>query len=195
MYGYFCNFSINRPSIIGQILSDVTPPKGEAEFFIGDGQTNSFNLSIQIPDGSLIRYYINGEETEAIFDKKNNKITFENNVDKEVECCVEYYFPGKFNGDFSLISNNQSVKNDIIIKTKNILSRLLVIAWAESTRDMLVDIQNILRDTDFKLTPNSQILNSKVAWVKELIRENNEEQTKLSWEVRYSKNAGKISRW
>ena len=94
-----------------------------------------------------------------------------------------------------MISSDDRVINDIEQKVKNILARLLVIAWAESVKNMLVDIQGILRDTDFKLTPNSQILSAKVKWIDDLYRQNLSEQNKLSWRLRYSHDLGKFKRF
>ena len=48
---------------------------------------------------------------------------------------------------------------------KDILARLLVKSWAESERNLLMDIRNILQDSDFKLTSNARILESKNKWI------------------------------
>lgn len=194
MYSFFNNISIYEPVIIGQILADVTPPKGEMEVFVVDNDGSEFTLSIDIPDNAQIITMVNGEEKHATYDLNTHTIKFDEVVSKNSECSVEYYFAGAFNGDFSVISENMTVSKNIEVKVKNILARLLVIAWSESVRDMLVDIQGLLRDTDFTITSNAPILNSKVNWVKSLQEKNQAEQTQLAWIVRFSKNKGKFSR-
>ena len=194
MYSFFNNISIYEPVIVGQILSDITPPKGEMEVFTANNDSSEFALQMKIPDNSQVIAMANGELQQATYDSNTQKIKFNKTITKDSECSVEYYFAGAFNGDFSAISGDSSVSRNIEQKVKNILARLLVIAWSESVRDMLVDIQGILRDTDFKLTPNSQILNAKVNWVRSLQEKNQAEQTQLAWIVRFSKNKGKFSR-
>ena len=162
--------------------------------FTANNDSSEFALQMKIPDNSQVITMVNGELQQATYNANTQKIKFNKTITKDSECSVEYYFAGAFNGDFSAISGDSSVSRNIEQKVKNILARLLVIAWSESVRDMLVDIQGILRDTDFKLTPNSQILNAKVNWVRSLQEKNQAEQTQLAWIVRFSKNKGKFSR-
>lgn len=194
MYSFFNNASIYEPVIVGQILSDITLPKGEIEIFESDGATNIFKVDMIIPNNSLIAYYADGKLIQGNYNSKTKEVTFDSILEAGKEYGIEYYFAGCYNSDFSRISTVPMVVTDIEQKVKNILARLLVISWAESVRDMLVDIQGLLRDTDFKATPNSQILNSKVNWVRELYKQNNAEQNKLSWRIRYSHNVGKFNK-
>lgn len=141
MYGFFNNVSIYEPVIIGQILSDVTNPIGQMEIFDSDGTTTEFKVEMQIPDGSIIMFYANGEVSNGVYNRESNTVKFDGNALEEgQEYGLEYYYPGSYNGDFTNISSNNGVVNDIEQKVKNILARLLVIAWAESVKNMLVDI-------------------------------------------------------
>ena len=196
MYGFFNNVSIYEPVIIGQILSDVTNPIGQLEVFDSDGTSKTFQVEMEIPEDAILMFYADGQVTDGHYDKEKKEVTFSGDViDVGKEYGVEYYFPGKFNGDFTTITSDDLVLKDIEQKVKNILSRLLVIAWSESVKNMLVDIQGILRDTDFKLTPNSQILSAKIKWVDDLYRQNIAEQNKLSWRIRYSHSLGKFKKY
>ena len=196
MYGFFNNVSMYEPVIIGQILSDVTNPMGQMEIFDSDGVTNKFEVEMDIPENSIIMFYADGEVIDGSYDNELKTVTFSGEIlEKNKEYGLEYYYPGSYNGDFSMISSDSRVVNDIEQKVKNILARLLVIAWAESVKNMLVDIQGILRDTDFKLTPNSQILSAKIKWIDDLYQQNLAEQNKLSWRLRYSHNLGKFKRF
>ena len=196
MYSFFNNVSIYEPVIIGQILSDVTNPIGQMEIFDADGTSSEFNVTMNIPENAIIMFYADGNICDGTYNATNNKVVFNGEIlEKGKEYGLEYYYPGNYNGNFSDISNDKLVINDIEQKVKNILARLLVIAWAESVKNMLVDIQGILRDTDFKLTPNSQILSAKVKWIDDLYRQNLAEQNKLSWRIRYSHNRGKFKRF
>ena len=196
MYGFFNNVSIYEPVIIGQILSDVTNPIGQMEIFDSDGTTKEFIVDMKIPENAILMFYADGKIINGNYNAETNVVNFDGEVlQSGKEYALEYYYPGSYNGDFSIISSDKIVIGDIEQKVKNILARLLVIAWAESVKNMLVDIQGILRDTDFKLTPNSQILSAKVKWVDDLYAQNLLEQNKLSWRLRYSHNLGKFKRF
>ena len=196
MYSFFNNVSIYEPVIIGQILSNITNPQGQMEIFDGDGNTVDFEVTMDIPENSIIMYYADGNIISGTYDEVAKTVTFEGDpLIKGKQYGIEYYYPGSYNGDFSVISSDKLVTQDIEHKVKNILARLLVIAWAESVKNMLVDIQGILRDTDFKLTPNSQILTAKVKWINDLYKQNLSEQNKLSWRIRYSHDIGKFKRF
>lgn len=195
MYAFLETVSIFEPVIIGQILAaNTVNPKGELELIDGDGVHNEFELEIVIPEGAHTLFTEKGEVVEAEYNRETNTVIFPHVLNNDEEYGVEYYQSGSFNTNFSSITSITSTMTDIQVRVTNILARLIVIAWAESTRDMLVDIQGLLRDTDFKATPNSQILNSKVNWVKELQRRNQADQVKLSWYLRYSSGVAKFKR-
>jgi hypothetical protein len=78
------------------------------------------------------------------------------------------------------------MQNLIINQIQDIMCRLLVKAWGEEKRNFLLDIQNILNDTDFTLHPASRALESKNAWIKQLDREILQYQNKLAWNIRIS---------
>lgn len=176
------------------MASAIVGPQGALELIDGDGVNNEFTLEMVIPAQSHIIFTENGEPVKAVYDREANKVIFPNVLPVGQEYGVEYYYSGAFDTDFGGISGNSATNADIVQRVTNILARLIVIAWAESTRDMLVDIQGLLRDTDFKATPNSQILASKVNWVKELQRRNQADQVKLSWYLRYSSGVAKYKR-
>jgi hypothetical protein len=179
---------------VGTEATDFERPYEDAKFIpssdgIIEGITSlSPNMTILTNTEGMI--------VECEYNKDTKKVIFKGDtIDAGKEYGLEYYFPGKFNGDFTTITSDPLVLKDIEQKVKNILSRLLVIAWSESVKNMLVDIQGILRDTDFKLTPNSQILSAKIKWVDDLYKQNIAEQNKLSWRIRYSHNLGKFKKY
>ena len=141
MYGFFNNVSIYEPVIIGQILSDVTNPIGQMEIFDANGSSSTFNIEMDIPENSIIMFYADGNICNGTYDAANKTVSFDGEIlGTGKEYGLEYYYPGSYNGNFSVISGDSLVTDDIEQKVKNILARLLVIAWAESVKNMLVDI-------------------------------------------------------
>lgn len=186
MYGYLQNTAIFEPIVIGQMLSSNTEsPKGQMEIIDADGTHQEFVLTMSIPENSIISFTEAGESVNATYNALDNTVTFPDVLPAGQEYSVEYYFPGAYNIDFSAMFKPE-VAADVKERVTKILARLVVTVWAESKRNMLVDIQGILRDTDFKITPNSQILTAKNHWIEQLGKQNNADQTKLSWYLRYS---------
>ena len=83
------------------------------------------------------------------------------------------------------------IRNQVI----SILARMLVRAWGENNRNFLLDIQNILRDSEFSLHPASAALNSKDKWLKHLEEEIYQLQNKLSHNLRFASNSDWVRRF
>ena len=177
-----------NPLQIANELSDYTNPEGTMEIFESDGITTEFILSFTPHEKSIFQFIANGEKIEGEYDKEKNSVTFSKTIDKGQEYSIEAYFCGCFNGDFTLTSKETTNKT-IMLQVVDILARFLVIAWGENTRNFLLDIQNILTDTDFKLHPQSQALKSKLAWLEQLQEEICRYQNKLGITIRFSNNA------
>ena len=65
-----------------------------------------------------------------------------------------------------------------------ILARCMVIAWADKEQNFMLDIRNLLNDTDFRLHSPANSLKSKREWVNDLRFEIYTLQTKLDWDLR-----------
>lgn len=179
----------NNPARIGFLLANNTSPKGQMEIFESDGVNSSFLLNenfIIIPN-SEIAFYINGCPTFGNFDENSRIVTFKEQLPIGQEYSFEQYYSGEFLDDFSSISSSNEAKMSIISQIKDILSRLLVKSWAESKRNFLLDIQNMMTDTDFSLSSNSSILTSKNNWINQLESEVFQMQNKLAWQIRFAK--------
>ena len=194
MYGYLSTVSIQEPLIISQALSDVIEPKGELEVWEADGVNKEFDYTLTIPEDSEINCTQGGKIVNAIIDKENKRITFPDVLQAGQEYALEYYFPGAYKTNFGGITSVAASQKDIALKVTNILSRLIIIAWAEETQNMLVDIQGLLKDTDFKASDNDKILASKVEWINALLYRNHADQVKLAWQLRYSSNVPKFKK-
>ena len=58
------------------------------------------------------------------------------------------------------------------------------IGWADKEQNFMLDIRNLLNDTDFKLHSPANSLKSKMDWVNSLRFEIYTLQTKLDWDLR-----------
>ena len=122
---------------------------------------------------------------------ENRSVSFDEILPEGQEYSFEQYFPGEFLDDFSTVSKSSEALFSIVGQIKDILARLLVKSWAEDQRNFLLDIQNLMTDTDFKISSNSGILNSKNNWVDQLNGEVLQMQNKLAWQIRFAQG----NRW
>lgn len=177
----------NNPSFVGVELSNVKDPSGQMEIFDADGNNKKFTLSFTPIENSIFEYKQNGKVVEGIFNKDENSIEFPD-VLEEGEYSCEVYFPGCFLSDFNFAYRDDLIQGNVT-KIEDVLARMLVRAWGERTRNFLLDIQNILTTTDFKLHPASNALKSKVEWMSQLEQEISRLQNKLAFNVRFARNS------
>ena len=147
MYTYLQNAisMFSNPASIGVRLSIYNEPVGTMEIFEGD------------------------IKVEGEIDAENRTVIFPDILPEGKQYAFEQYYVGEFTDNFNGLNSNTSKGNNLIIgEIKDILARLLVKAWAESERNLLMDIRNVLQDSDFKLTSNANILKSKNNWVDQL---------------------------
>lgn len=209
MYTYLQNSiaQFSSPSEIAYRLSNYNPPKGTIETFVSDGVTRTYRLDENFivldnseyvyTEGELIasgkiernteEVLIEGSETGETKEIVYYTVTFDDLIPQGQEYSIEQYYVGEFLDGFVGIINGLGGDEYVRQRTINILARLLVESWAENQRNFLLDIKNTMSDTDFKLTSNSPILKSKIAWVNQLNDEIREYRNSLDWKIRANK--------
>lgn len=190
MYTYLQNAiaMFTNPASVGIKLVDYNVPVGLMEAFESDGEQTSFILSqdFEIKENSLYNYIAGTQLVEGSFDKETRTVTFPEIIPPGQQYAFEQYYVGEFNSEFTKLQGQTQVGNTLIVEEiKGILARLLVKAWAENERNLLLDIRNIMQDSDFKITGNDRILKSKNLWVDQLDTEIMQLQNKLAWNIRF----------
>ncbi len=205
MYTFLQNAigQFTNPASIGTRLASYNEPIGTMETFdITDGTINpDDSVTFHIDDAFILMdnslyTYIEGEViSSGVLDKENRTVTFPHKIPEGMEYAFEQYYVGEFTGNFSGLNSNTAVGDGFINnQIRDILARLLVKAWGEGERNMLLDIRNIMQDSDFKLTGNDRILKSKNEWINQLDSELLQLQNKLAWNIRFMKGSQKIGR-
>lgn len=199
MYTYLQNAiaMFHNPASIALRLASYNQPSGVMQVWESDGINSTFSLddSFELLENSQYMF-IEGELTvQGVLDKENRTVSFPDIMPEGKEYAFEQYYVGEFLDAFTdfnkkVPNSNMMVQNTI----KDILARLLVRAWGEEERNLLLDIRNILQDTDFKLTPNNRILDSKNAWIDQLDAEVFQLQNRLAWTIRFTGSASNIGR-
>ena len=190
MYTYLQNSIslFNNPLEIAMQLSNYTPPKGTIETFEEAKEDNTFVIddNFKLLPGSSYEFIVDNEIVEGTLDETNRSITFSQSGSLY---SFEQYYPGEFEMNLASLGNIPT-QNMALVSIRDILARLLVRSWSEEKRNFLLDIQNILNDTDFKLHPASSTLRSKNMWVEQLENETAELSNKLAWLIKFSKARG-----
>lgn len=195
MYVYLQNSIslFNNPSSIAFELALYNEPKGTMETFESNGVDKEFILddNFELIEGSKYEFIANGKIVEGELFPEERKVVFPEVLEEGQAYSIEQYYCGEFLSEFSSITSDKGVGSSVQNQVKDILARMLVKSWAEETRNFLLDIQNILTDTDFKLHPASAALRSKNEWVKQIDAELLQYQNKLAWVIRYAKEQGR----
>lgn len=192
MYPHLDN-GINKfknPTAITWQLLDRTPPEGKTEVFEGN-EVSAQTLSLSTTPAANSDYFvtINGKAeykySVNVTDQGVTQIVFDSGVviGAEDEIAVEWYSAGQFNSDFSLSSAPLISPTLIADKVADILARTLVLSWAERNKNFLLEISNVLTDTDFKIYSPANSLTSKIEWVDNLQFDIDTMQNKLGWDL------------
>lgn len=187
----FLNSSLSlftNPSIIGMMLVDYEEPLGLMEVFDADGLTNTFDLSLNPSENDMLEFKEDGKIVVGEYDANSKKVTFPNIIEVGKTYSVECYKCGYFKTDLC-VTGNKITDADIKNKTIGILSRLLLLSWGEKTKNFLLDIENVLTDTDFNIHPASSALKSKIEFVSQLNSGIYQLQNKLAHIIRFAKSA------
>lgn len=199
MHTYLQNavMQFQNPLSISIRLSSYNPPNGIMSKFPSDGVNNTYPLEddFVLVDNAVYSLIEGDIMVEGKIDKENRTVTFPDVIPEGQEYAVEQYYPGDFTDNFTDF-NTGTNKVDAMVKEQivGILSRLLVKSWAEEERNLLLDIRNIMQDSDFKLTSNDRILKAKNEWVDQLDWEVMQYQNRLAWIIRFGDGSRRLGR-
>lgn len=185
MYPYLENgipLFIN-PTKISYLLIDQTPPEGKFDLFEGNDSDTYKLTSVPVVDRDF-SFLIDGKnDYGAKYNSSTNSVTFSKAVPVGSKCSVEWYYPGCFNTDFSGAASPNVSSSVIAYRVKEILARALVLNWATNEQNFLLDIKNVLTDTDFKVYSQANSIRAKVEWVSKIRYDFDTLTTNLGWEL------------
>lgn len=175
--GMFAN-----PTTVSSRFSNYTEAQGKLEVFEGNGGA-SYTLSTTPLDNAVMSFFI-GKTPDPLaeYNPETKVVTFSRDVPNETPCSVEWYYAGEFVADFTGFSSNIS-SAFIESRTKDILAHCLLLGWAENEKNFMLDIRNILTDTDFKLHSPANSVRAKTEWYQNIREGLNDLTQKLSWDL------------
>lgn len=178
----------NRPQIIASALGSYTSASGKAEVFQGNGGKEYTLSEGNVPvDNSAMSFKINGQLVNGEYDPETKKVVFERDITEEENCSFEWYYSGAFTINAESLFKENGESNAELIK--DVLTRCLCLAWADKTRNFLLEIKNIMSDTEFKVHSAANALEARNAWRLQIEKEIRNDITALGWAI---KNGGNI---
>ena len=185
MLPYLQNYAVlftNPTRVTSQLLSQ-TSPEGILEIFEGN-DSDTYTLSTQPMAGADFSCMIAGViDSRAQYDSEHNSVKFSKVVPAGTECSVEWYFCGAFNTDFHDAASPTTSAAQISASVVDILARALVLNWAENEKNFVLEIRNLLTDTDFRMYSPANSVRAKTEWVKQLRFDFDTMTNKLSWNL------------
>jgi hypothetical protein len=179
-----------NPFAISSLLNQQTTEAGQLEVFEGTGVDTYSTTIIPLPD-SDISFLINGKtDYGAIYNEEENEVIFSRTVEEGSVCSIEWYYAGAFSANFDNVFPSVSF-NNILERVKDILAHCLLLAWAEKNKNFILEIRNILTDTDFRLYSPAASLTSKISWYNNIMSELNSSVSKLTWDIRIAGVGGR----
>lgn len=193
MYNFLINglSYITHPIKVTDALAQYNKPTGETEVGACEAGKQAYNIEMDIPEDAEVVFYIDTpskkgvlvkQQAEATYDATDKTVTFVKPVSDGEQYEIEWYKAGEFTADFT--QAGAAIGSSMTKRVIEILARTTVIAWAEKEQNFLLDIRNLLNDTDFKLHSPANSLKTKTEWVNSLQFEIYSLQNKLDWDLR-----------
>lgn len=193
MYNFLINglSYITHPIKVTDALAQYNKPTGETEVGACEAGKQAYNIEMDIPEDAEVVFYIDTpskkgvlvkQQAEAAYDVTDKTVTFVKPVSDGEQYEIEWYKAGEFTADFT--QAGAAIGSSMTKRVIEILARTTVIAWAEKEQNFLLDIRNLLNDTDFKLHSPANSLKTKTEWVNSLQFEIYSLQNRLDWDLR-----------
>lgn len=143
-------------------------------------------------DNCVFSFKINGEpDPEAIYDSEARKVVFSEVVPVGTPCSIEYCYAGAFTDNFVWSYSAQYLSSKVINeRVIDILAHCLLLAWVEKEKNFILDIRNLLTDTDFRIYSPANSVKAKIDWFKNVQEELDDLIGKLGWDMRGTRKGG-----
>lgn len=158
----------------------------------GDG-TDTYVLEQAVANGGVgvgFTYTIGKEKVFGSYNAANNSVTFPRAVSENETWSVSWFYAGAFTADFSKCLRPDFPANAIIDKVISILAYALCSAWGDKEVGRVLDVRNILTDTDFDMYSPANSARAKVEWRNQMNRDMDTLVSELNWRIMSTPRGG-----
>ena len=180
------------PTAITDKLCICAEPVGYTESDSGDG-TATYVLEQAVANegvGVGFTYCIGTEKVRGSYDATNNSVTFERAVSADETWSVAWFYAGAFTSDFSGCLRPDFPMSAILDKVINILAYALLSAWGDKEVGRVLEVRNILTDTDFKMYSPANSARAKVEWRNQMNKDMDTLVSELTWRIMSTPRGG-----
>lgn len=181
----------STPLIVAQGLYPYTDAQGSEEIITGEN-TNKYTLETHPTSNADFTFKIGKNiDSEAVYDAKTNTVTFSRIITPLEECSVSWYDAGQFAFNVNNIGLAPKISTaSVEEQVKKILAHCLCVAVAEQEKNFILDLKNVLTDTDFKLHSPAQNILAKNNWFRGVEDTLYALMTQLGWMLTSSQQFG-----
>lgn len=166
--------------------------QGYSEIDSGN-DTDTYTLQTNVPNrGEKVgfTYAINGKPVHGQYNPDNNSVTFERVVKPEETWGVSWFYAGAFSADFSNCLRSDFPMDAIMEKVINILAYATLSVWGDKEVGRVLEVRNILTDTDFKMYSPANSARAKVEWRNQMNRDMDTLVSELNWRIMSTPKGG-----
>ena len=180
------------PTAITDKLIICDEAVGYSESDSGDGTATYVLEQTVVNHGEKVgfTYAINGEPVHAVYDAETNSITFDRNVESTETWAVSWFYAGAFSADFSDCLRSDFPMDAIMEKVITILAYATLSVWGDKEVGRVIEVRNILSDTDFKMYSPANSARAKVEWRNQMNRDMDTLVSELNWRIMSTPRGG-----
>ena len=180
------------PTAITDKLIVCDEPVGYMESDSGDG-TDTYTLDNPVANGGDkvgFTFAVDGKPVHAQYNADNNSVTFERNIAATETWSVSWFYAGAFSADFSNCLRSDFPMDAIMEKVITILAYALLSTWGDKEVGRVLEVRNILTDTDFKMYSPANSARAKVEWRNQMNRDMDTLVSELNWRIMSTPRGG-----
>ena len=117
-------------------------------------------------------------------------MTFPRAVAADETWSVSWFYAGAFTADFSNCLRSDFPMDVIMDKVINILAYALCSAWGDKEVGRVLEVRNILTDTDFDMYSPANSARAKVEWRNQMNRDMDTLVSELNWRIMATPRGG-----
>lgn len=180
------------PTAITDKLLICEEAQGYSEIDSGNG-SDTYELQTSVPhDGEKVgfTFAINGKPVHAQYNAENNTVTFDRIVYSNETWGVSWFYAGAFSADFSSCLRSDFPMDAIMEKVTTILAYATLSVWGDKEVGRVLEVRNILTDTDFKMYSPANSARAKVEWRNQMNRDMDTLVSELNWRIMSTPRGG-----
>jgi hypothetical protein len=135
-------------------------------------------------------FAVNGKPIQAQYNAEDNSVTFERNIEATETWSVSWFYAGAFSADFSDCLRSDFPMDAIMDKVVTILAYALLSTWGDKEVGRVLEVRNILTDTDFKMYSPANSARAKVEWRNQMNRDMDTLVSELNWRIMSTPKGG-----